>query len=199
GAHFGEVVWARFASASEPGEHYYDQNATKSDVNVYTKATYQVSRGFSIYGDLQYRNVDYKTTVDPAKKIDQNFSFFNPKAGVTFTVNPNNNLYFSYGRANKEPSRTDFENGNPRAEKLDDFELGWRYNTSKFKVNTNLYFMNYHDQLVKTGELDDVANEINANVDRSYRAGIEIDAALRVAEKFTISPNIAISTNKIKD
>lgn len=199
GAHFGEVVWARFASTSEPNDHYYDQNAVKTDINVFTKATYQVTQKLSLFGDLQYRNVDYKTTVDPARKIDQQFNFFNPKAGVTFTVNASNNVYFSYARANKEPSRTDFENGNPASEKLDDFELGWRYNTEKFKVNTNFYFMNYRDQLVKTGGLDDVGNEIHANVDKSYRAGIEIDAVLQLAKKFTLSPNIAVSTNKIKD
>lgn len=199
GAHFGEVVWARFASASEPNDHYYAQNAVKTDINVFAKATYQVAPKLSLFGDVQYRGVDYKTTVDPAREIDSQFNFFNPKAGVTFTVNASNNIYFSYARANKEPSRTDFENGNPASEKLDDFELGWRYNTEKFKVSTNFYFMNYRDQLVKTGELDDVGNEIHANVDKSYRAGIEIDAVLQLVRKFTLSPNIAVSTNKIQD
>lgn len=199
GAHFGEVIWARFASTSELGDRYYDQNAVKTDGNIFTKATYQIAEKWSLFGDLQYRYVDYKTTVDPAREIDQQFNFFNPKAGVTYLLNDKNTFYLSYARANKEPSRTDFENGNPASEKLDDFELGWRYNSEKFKVSTNLYFMNYSDQLVKTGELDDVGNEIHANVADSYRAGIEIDAVLKLTDKFTFSPNLAVSTNKIKD
>ena len=199
GAHFGEVIWARFASASEPGDHYYDQNAVKTDGNVFTKATFQLTPKLSLYGDLQFRYVDYHTTVDSGAEIDEQYNFFNPKAGLTYSINGKNNIYVSYARANKEPSRTDFENGNPASEKLDDFELGWRYSSENFKVNTNLYFMNYSDQLVKTGELDDVGNEIHANVPDSYRAGIEIDAALKVIPALTLSPNIAISTNKIKD
>jgi len=199
GAHFGEVIWARFASTSELGDHYYDQNAVKADGNVFTKATYQLTSKLSLYGDLQFRYVDYHTTVDSGVEIDEQYNFFNPKAGLSYSINDKSNIYLSYARANKEPSRTDFENGNPTSEKLDDFELGWRYNSEKFKVNTNLYFMNYTDQLVKTGELDDVGNEIHANVPESYRAGIEIDAALKVIPALTLSPNIAISTNKIKD
>ena len=199
GKHFGDVIWARFASTSELGDRYYDQNAVKTDGNFFTKATYQLTGQWSLFGDVQYRYVDYKTTVDPAREIDARFNFFNPKAGVTFTVNEKNNLYLSYARANKEPSRTDFENGNPASEKLDDFELGWRYASDKVRLNTNFYLMNYSDQLVKTGELDDVGNEIHANVPGSYRAGLEIDAVLALTRKFTLSPNLAISTNKIKD
>jgi iron complex outermembrane recepter protein len=199
GAHFGEVIWARFASTSELGDRYYDQNAVKTDGNIFTKATYQITSKWSLFGDLQYRYVDYHTTIDSGAEIDEQFNFFNPKAGVTYVLNDKNNLYFSYARANKEPSRTDFENGSPASEKLDDFELGWRYNTDKFRVNTNLYLMNYSDQLVKTGELDDVGNEIHANVPDSYRAGIEVDAVLKVTSGLTLSPNIALSANKIKD
>jgi iron complex outermembrane receptor protein len=199
GEHFGEVIWARFASTSEPGDHYYDQNAVKTDGNVFTKATYQIAEKWSLFGDLQYRYVDYHTTIDSGAEIDQQFNFFNPKAGVTYFLNNKNSLYFSYARANKEPSRTDFENGSPASEKLDDFELGWRYNSENFKVNTNLYFMDYSDQLVKTGELDEVGNEVHANVPESYRAGIEVDASLKITSALTISPNIAFSNNKIKD
>lgn len=199
GAHFGEIVWARFASLSEPGDHYYDQSATKTDVAVFAKATYKLSEKWRLFGDLQYRNVGYKTTVDPDKKIDQTFSLFNPKAGLTYTIGSRSNIYFSYAKANKEPSRTDFEQGNPTSEKLDDFELGWRFSSTKFRANANVYYMNYKDQLVKTGELDDVGNEVNANVGRSYRVGVEIDAAFKALKKLTFSPNIAVSANKIKD
>jgi iron complex outermembrane receptor protein len=199
GKHFGEVVWSRFASTSEPLDHYYDQSATKTDFNIFTKASYKLAEKWSLFGDLQYRTVDYRTTLDGGVKIDESYGFFNPKAGLTFTVNGNNSIYFSYARANKEPSRTDFENGSPKPESLDDFELGWRYNTEKFRVSSNVYYMSYTDQLVKTGELDDVGNEIHANVPDSYRAGLEIDATLLVVKNFTLSPNLALSANKIKD
>ncbi|RZJ35748.1 MAG: TonB-dependent receptor [Flavobacterium sp.] len=198
GKHYGEVVWSRFASTSEPGDHYYDQNARKTDGNLFAKANYKINRNWAIYGDLQVRSVSYETTVDSGKKVNDDFTFFNPKAGLTFTINSANNLYLSYARASKEPTRTDYENGDPRPEKLDDFELGWRHVSRNFRLNANLFAMRYKDQLVKTGALDDVGNEINANVDSSYRGGIEIDASLQLG-KFTFAPNLALSTNKIRD
>jgi len=198
GAHYGEIVWARFASTSEPGDHYYDQDAVKTDVNFFAKATYQIAPKIIFFGDAQFRHVAYKTTLDGGRKIDDDFTFFNPKAGVTYSVNAKNDLYLSYARANKEPTRTDYENGSPASESLDDYELGWRLHSAHSAINANLYVMNYHNQLVKTGELDDVGNEVNANVDKSYRVGIELDAQVKV-DKFAIAPNISISRNKIID
>ncbi|HEX9979965.1 MAG TPA: TonB-dependent receptor [Flavobacterium sp.] len=199
GKHFGEVVWARFASASEPGDHYYDQNAQKSDFNVFTKANYQVGKRLNLFADLQLRLVDYHTVVDPARKVDENFTFFNPKAGLTFSISDASHIYFSYAHASKEPNRTDYENGRPKAEKLHDIEVGWRFNSGKFRISSNLYLMYYEDQLVKTGEIDEIGNEIRSNVDRSYRTGIEVDAMVQVTPKFSLSPNITVSQNKILD
>jgi iron complex outermembrane receptor protein len=197
GAHFGEVIWARFASTIR--DRYYEDNATKTDFNIYTKANYKLADKWSLFGDLQYRRVGYQANGDNTGLVDDTFNFFNPKAGVTYDLNQYNNFYFSYAVANREPNRNDYENGNPESEKLNDFELGWRYATSDVQVSTNAYYMNYKNQLVLTGQLNDVGAPLRENVGDSYRLGLEIDVNFNLGEKFQWSPNIALSTNKNRD
>ena len=196
GDHFGEVIWARYASNSSYQERYYDDSSTKTDFNIYTKANYQLTNQWSLYGDLQYRTVGYKANGADTGFVDDTFNFFNPKAGVTFDLNTNNNFYLSYAVANREPNRNDYESGNPKPEKLNDFELGWRYVSTDVQVNTNVYYMSYKDQLVLTGELNDVGAPLRENIGDSYRLGLEIDANIRISDKFSIRPNVALSTNK---
>lgn len=196
GDHFGEVIWARFASNSEYRDRYYDDTSTKTDFNTYAKAIYNLDDKWSLFGDLQYRGVTYQANGEDTGIVDDSFNFFNPKAGLTYDLNPNNNFYFSYARANREPNRNDYENGNPRPEKLNDFELGWRYVNTSVQVNTNIYYMRYKDQLVLTGELNDVGAPLRANVGDSYRLGLEIDATVALGNKWVIQPNIALSNNK---
>jgi iron complex outermembrane recepter protein len=199
GDHFGKVIWARFASQSELGDHYYDDFSTKTDGNLFAKANYIVSDKWSLFGDLQVRNVTYKANALETGLVNDTFNFFNPKAGVTYKLNDVNNLYFSYARANREPNRTDYENGSPKPEKLDDFELGWRYLSDKIKLNANGYYMKYQDQLVLTGELNDVGAPIRTNSGDSYRVGIELDATIQLSEKWLLQPNVTVSQNKNKD
>lgn len=200
GAHFGKVIWARYASQSELGDHYYDDFSTKTDGNVFAKANYRLLEKLSVYGDLQYRNVTYKANSWETGLIDDNFNFFNPKAGFTFDVNEKNALYFSYARANREPNRTDYEGGsNVKPEKLNDYELGWRLKSKAIQINSNVYYMKYKDQLVLTGELDDVGSPIRKNSGDSYRLGLEVDAIIKFAEKWSISPNFTLSSNKNVD
>ncbi|KRD10836.1 TonB-dependent receptor [Flavobacterium sp. Root901] len=199
GDHFGKVIWARYASQSELGDHYYDDFSTKTDGNVFAKANYQLTDKLSFYGDLQYRNVKYKADSYETGVVDDNFNFFNPKAGLNFEINQKNNLYFSYARANREPNRTDYEGGNVKPEKLNDFELGWRFNSEKFQLNSNFYYMGYKDQLILTGRLDDVGAPIRSNTDKSYRLGFEFDAAISLSEKFILRPNFTLSSNKNVD
>ncbi|HAH56027.1 MAG TPA: TonB-dependent receptor [Flavobacterium sp.] len=199
GEHFGKVIWARYASQSELDDRYYEFYGNKTDFNSYAKFNYKLSSKWSLFGDLQYRNVGYKANGVLANKINEEYNFINPKAGLTFDLNKTNSFYFSYSKANKEPNRTDFENGVPKPESLDDIELGWRMKTAKVSINTNFYLMYYKNQLIKTGQIDDVGNEIRANVDKSYRTGIEIDAQIKIGKQFVFSPNITISNNKIKD
>ncbi|WP_437369488.1 TonB-dependent receptor [Maribacter litoralis] len=199
GDHFGEVIWAKYASNSSYRDRYYDNSSSKTDFNLYTKANYQLTDQWSLYGDVQYRTVGYKANGEDTGLVDDTFNFFNPKAGVTFDLNANNNFYLSYAVAHREPNRNDYEGGNPKPEKLNDFELGWRYVSPSVQVNTNVYYMNYKDQLVLTGGLNDVGAPLRENVGDSYRFGLEVDANIRLGDKFNLRPNIAISDNKNKD
>ncbi len=199
GDHFGEVIWARFASTSNIRDRYTEDNSVKTDFNVYAKANYNLDDKWSLYGDLQIRAVAYQANGEDTGLVDDTFNFFNPKAGVTYDLNPNNNFYFSFAVANREPNRNDYENGNPEPERLNDFELGWRYVSSKMQISTNAYFMDYKNQLVLTGELNDVGAPLRENVGDSFRLGLEIDANVQLGSKFQWSPNVALSSNKNRD
>ncbi len=196
GRHFGKVIWSRFASTSELGDRYYDDFAKKTDITLFTKATYNLNKKLSIYADLQYRNVNYKANFDPTNLVNETFRFVNPKAGITYLFQENQNIYFSYAKANREPNRTDYENGSPKPEKLDDFEIGWRFANSKIQFNVNAFYMIYKDQLVLSGALDAVGSPIRTNVGKSFRRGIEIDANIKLSDKWNVRPNISISENK---
>ena len=199
GDHYGKVIWARNSSQSLPTDHYYDDFSTKTDGNIFAKANYQFTEKLSFYGDLQYRNVKYKANSIETGLVDDNFNFFNPKAGLNYEINQKNTLYFSYARANREPNRTDYEGGNVKPEKLNDFELGWRFNSEKFQLTSNVYYMAYKDQLILTGTLDDVGSPIRANTDKSYRLGFELDATIKLSDKFILRPNFTLSSNKNVD
>lgn len=199
GDHFGKVIWARLASQSELGDRYYSDGADKVDGNIFVKANYDLTSKLSVFGDLQYRRVSYKADGVQAEPVDDVFHFFNPKAGLTYKMNAQNQAYLSYARANREPNRTDYEGGNARPEKLNDFELGWRYNSTQMKVNANVYYMAYKDQLILTGNLDDVGNPIRSNSEKSYRLGLEVDAAFVISKQFDVRPNVTISSNKNVD
>lgn len=198
GDHFGEVMWARFGGATIQ-ERYYDDASVKTDFNLYSKANYSLNEQWGLFGDLQYRTVAYQANGAETGLVDDAFNFFNPKAGVTYDLNGNNNLYLSFAVANREPNRNDYENGNPEPERLNDLELGWRYVTPNIQVSTNMYYMNYKNQLVLTGALNDVGAPLRENVGDSYRLGLEIDANIALGNKFRWRPNIAFSTNKNKE
>ncbi|MGI9548107.1 MAG: TonB-dependent receptor [Flavobacteriaceae bacterium] len=199
GDHFGEVIWARFASNSEIRDRYYDDDSQKTDFNIYAKASYVLKRKWRFFGDLQFRTVGYTANGAETGLVDDTFNFFNPKAGITYSLSDRNNFYFSYARAQREPNRNDYENGSPRPEKLDDLELGWRYNSPKTSINANLYYMKYKDQLVLTGELNDVGAPLRANVGDSYRLGVELDGRFAFGQKFIWQPNLALSMNRNVD
>ncbi len=203
GDHFGEVIWAQNAGGSQIRDRYYFGTGTKNEFTVFSKATYRVNDSWSVFADLQGRFIDYTadgTTSDLiALDVNDTFSFFNPKAGATYKINSQQQLYASYARANREPRRSDYENGVTNSESLDDFELGWRLNTTKHNVSANAYYMNYTDQLVLTGAIDDVGAPIRTTSGKSYRVGLEIEADLTLAKKWSLRPNVAISSNKNVD
>ncbi|MDE3743026.1 TonB-dependent receptor [Maribacter polysaccharolyticus] len=199
GKHYGEVIWAEYAPNSYIGDRYYDDSSRKTDFNVFTKANYHLDDHWSLFGDLQYRTVSYLADGEDTGLVADTFNFFNPKFGASYDLDQNNNFYLSFAVANREPNRNDYENGNPKPEKLNDLELGWRYVSPNVQLSTNVYYMKYKDQLVLTGELNDVGAPLRANVGDSYRIGLEIDAYLALGDKFSLSPNVALSSNKNKD
>lgn len=208
GDHFGEIIWMQYAADVNIRDRYYDNNAVKDDRNIYLKGTYEARDGLFLFGDLQYRGVDYRFEGlnNDLRNIsgDVSYNFFNPKFGLTYQTSAGNSLYASYAVANREPVRRDFTdspivNRAPQAENLQNIEIGIKANASKYSYNVNLYYMNYHNQLVLTGQLNDVGAYVRDNVANSYRAGIEIDGAYKISPKFTLGGNLAISRNKIAD
>lgn len=202
--HFGEIIWTnQFAPNAKLRDKYYESNSKKNDFSVFSKATFKVSDGISLYTDLQFRKVNYSTNGltsdrDPIN-VDKTFNFFNPKFGATYTLNENQHVYFSFAVANKEPNRNDFENGISTPENLNDYELGWRLKSESITLNTNVYYMLYKNQLVLTGAIDNVGAPVRATSGKSYRLGLEIDADIKISNHFSVRPNIALSNNKNTD
>ena len=205
GGHFGEVIWAQYASDGSIRHRYYDNDATKNDLNLYGKLNYDLNKDFNAYLDLQYRFVSYEFTGlnNDRSPLDQtaNLNFFNPKAGVNYRLNSSNNLYGFIGVGNKEPNRDDFTESSPESrpqhEQLLDVEIGHRYTSEKFSITTNIYNMQYKNQLILTGELNDVGSAVRVNIPNSFRRGVELTGATMLSEKFTLKFNVTFSENKI--
>lgn len=199
GDHFGELIWARYSGSLERGDRYYNDDSRKDDFNVFAKANFTAGDHWRFFADMQYRSVAYEANGADTGLVDDTFGFFNPKLGLTYQFRPGSSLYFSYAVANREPNRNDYEGGNPRPERLHDLELGWRSLGEQLTLNANLYYMRYKDQLVLTGQLNDVGAPLRANVGDSYRTGLEIDADLRISPRLRWQPNIALSINRNVD
>ncbi len=202
--HYGEVIWGSdLAPSTNIRDRYYFSDAKKHDLSSFIKTNIKVNNQLSAYVDIQGRFVSYRTqglTSDRAPlNVDKDFNFFNPKAGLTYNLNNSNIFYVSYARANREPNRNDFEGGNSQHETLDDFELGWRYDSESIKLNTNLFYMDYTNQLVLSGAINDVGEPIRETSGNSFRFGLEIDADVSITEKLSLKPNAAFSINKNRD
>lgn len=203
GDHFGDLIWGQSLGEVLPNHRFYENQGIKKEGSFFAKATQTLSEGFTGFIDLQLRSIGYQVSgqiAGPASfSVDDNFVFFNPKAGLTYEVASGQKLYFSYAKAQREPNRTDYENGNPKPEKLDDFELGWRINTPKLQAQTNVYWMEYKDQLVLTGAIDAVGSPIRQNVGKSRRLGIELEFKVNLNSNWLWQPNIALSSNQNLD
>jgi iron complex outermembrane receptor protein len=197
GNHFGEVVWTQ--NYVPNANRYYDDFGNKDDINFYTKASYNVTNKLNLFTDLQYRMVFYEATSVKFSDVNDTFRFFNPKAGLSFQLNDKNSFYGYFGIANKEPRRDDYENGSVKPERLYDYELGWKFNAQKVKVNANAFYMNYKDQLVLTGALNDVGAPIFTNSGKSYRVGLEVESSIAITNKLILNPNATLSQNKNQD
>lgn len=215
GGHFGKVLWVKnYIGTLDPNRDYYNNNAVKKDGNLYLKANYELGGGVSAYADLQYRHISYKmygkndkwnsaTGALQQLDIDENFDFFNPKAGLSWQINRNNRLYGSFSVAHKEPTRNNYTDGplieHPKAERLFDYELGYTFTGSWLHLGANLYYMDYKDQLVLTGELNEIGEAMAANVPDSYRMGIELMAGMKLSCGFQWDINATLSRNRIKN
>ena len=204
--HYGEIIWGSdLASGTNIRDRYYLSISDKSDFSIFSKATFRMSEKLQAFLDIQGRFVNYTTTGLTSDRapidIDERFDFFNPKLGFTYTLNPGNSLYVSYARANKEPNRNDFESNavDVQHEELNDFELGWRHESDRLRLNANVYYMQYNNQLVLSGALDNVGEYLRENVDKSYRLGLELDASIVLTEQLSLVSNFALSKNKIQD
>ncbi|MFD2516218.1 TonB-dependent receptor [Pontibacter locisalis] len=216
GRHFGEVIWARFASTSDIREKYYDNDAVKTDFNVFAKASYGLTDKLSVFGDIQVRKINYafEGFDNDLENMEQDvdYNFFNPKAGVTYQLQPEHQLYASYAIGNREPVRKDFTestpNSRPKHETLRNVEAGYRGliglaelagRSLTADLEINYFYMDYKNQLVVTGQINDVGAYTRTNIDDSYRQGIELAGALRLGTVATLSSNIAYSQNKIEN
>ncbi|MCB9016140.1 MAG: TonB-dependent receptor [Lentimicrobiaceae bacterium] len=208
GLHYGEVIWAEFAQTAGYKHRWYEGTGNKRDLNFYTKMQYQFSRRLSLYADMQLRNINYKLggKDDDQRDITQkhDFLFFNPKAGLFYNLNYNSSLYLSFAIANREPNRDNYTDADPTkpapvAETLFDYELGYHFSHEKVKATANFYYMSYRDQLVLTGEINDVGAAVMTNVPVSYRTGTELSASYIISKKLKASANLTLSSNKIKD
>lgn len=206
GGHYGHVIWSQFAGNSTPTTRYYNDDATKKDFNVYGKINYAVTKKLNVFADLQLRMIDYSFRGYDANfnnvTQDAKLTFFNPKAGLSFDINDANNVYASFAVGNKEPNRDDYTGSTPasrpKPETLYDTEAGWRLRRGKYSAGANVYYMLYSNQLVLTGQVNDVGSYTRMNVADSYRAGIELEFAWNFTKQLTLMANTTLSQNKIK-
>ncbi len=215
--HYGQVLWVKnYIGNLAPDHEYYRNNGSKTDVNIYAKANYRICGGLHAYADMQYRYIhytidgvndkwDWTATPEQPQRLDVNkhFNFFNPKAGLFWQINTNHSAYASFAMTNKEPTRNNYTDGMftklPKAERLYDYELGYTYRSERFTAGVNLYYMNYKDQLVLNGKLNEIGELMAENVPNSYRMGIELSAGVKITRWLDWNVNATLSKNKIKD
>jgi len=204
GKHFGEIIWDSVKNAIPDHYRWYQLTAYKKDLSGYAKWTQQITDNWQTFADMQVRYVDYRINGfrdNPSLKVNNNYTFFNPKAGITYTKNKFQ-VWFSYARSAKEPNRDDFEAGiktAPKAEILNDFEAGAELKDKNYSLGINFYYMLYKDQLVLTGKINDVGAYTRTNIPDSYRAGIELTGAVKFNKWISLNGNATLSENKIKN
>ncbi|MBQ5925602.1 MAG: TonB-dependent receptor, partial [Paludibacteraceae bacterium] len=212
GNHWGNIIWLRSApqisqllTLNSQLSEYYRSRGDKFDANIYIKANWKITQSLNLYGDLQYRHIDYKIkgiNDEDLSELDvhKTYNFFNPKAGISY-VHQGHTGYFNFAVANREPSRANFTeagvNDIPLPERLYDYEFGYQYLHRRFGVGANFYFMDYYNQLVLTGQYSDVGAYLTKNVDRSYRMGVELTAGVEITKWLRWDVNATLSMNKI--
>lgn len=207
GDHYGQIIWARNAGNIENEHQYYFSTGKKKDFNLYGKLYYAFTDKLTAFADLQYRRVSHAihgTDNDLVQlAFDQSYSFFNPKAGLTYQLAEQSSVYASYSIGNREPNRDDFTastaNLFPKSERLQNVEAGFRTQQGKWAFAANYYLMSYKNQLVLTGQINDVGGSVRVNVPKSYRTGIELEGAVAFNRYLKWNANATFSQNKIKN
>lgn len=205
GDHFGIINWAEYGMPLN--YRWYENNGNKQYYNAFISANYELNRHLNLFAEMQYRHINYSIEGihDDLNDVTQQhlFNFWNPKGGIFYSINDNNSAYFSVAYSNREPNRDIYTDADEiqrervTHEKLTDYELGYSYRNRKMALNANLFYMDYKDQLVMTGEINNVGNTIMTNVDKSYRLGLEGSAAFQFNRYFALDFNFALSQNKI--
>jgi iron complex outermembrane recepter protein len=213
GKHWGDVTWVKnYIGNIQPITEYYRSNVTKLDANIYLKGNYDITKQLNVYGDLQYRKVDYSLigkndqwdyAINAMQDLNVNkhFNFFNPKAGLFYRPDNNNEVFASLAVAHREPTRTNYTDGSatswPTAETLYDTELGYKFHNQLLTVGANLYWMNYRNQLILTGKINDIGEMLTENIDKSYRAGIELIGSVNPCNWFRWDASVTVSRNRV--
>ena len=204
GKHYGNLIWAQNGGVDKDYQYYGNLPAHKTDYNIYGKWQEQLTTRLSFFADMQYRRIGYELEGfknNPTLFINKHYDFFNPKAGLTWTM-PDGQAYLSWSHASHEPNRDDFEanqDQQPRAETLNDFELGYEKKTSRYSWGATAYYMLYKDQLVLTGQINSVGAATRTNIKDSYRLGLELQGSVRIASFMAASANLTLSRNKINN
>jgi iron complex outermembrane receptor protein len=206
GDHYGDVIWTSMNAGIPANYRWYKNDGTKTDFNYYGKVTYEFLPGASVYGDLQMRHVSYdiQGLHDDQRDLTRStsYDFFNPKFGFNYELETGKRLYASVAVANREPSRSDFRDADdevvPQAEKLIDYEMGLDWMADRWGIQINGFYMDYHDQLVSTGKINNVGAYIMSNVPESYRAGVELSGQLLILPRLLWGGNVVVSNSKIK-
>ena len=220
GNHFGYLTYVKDEALSKRllsygDRKYYDSDATKFDASTFVKAAYQMNDQWSAFADVQYRHVGYETSgindkfykedgiyYNQRLDIDEAYNFLNPKLGLSWSNGPHH-AYASVAMSHREPERNNFTDNYkypfPKAESLIDYEAGYSFSTRSFRAGANVYYMDYTDQFVQTGELSEIGEALTTNIKDSYRMGVELTAAWDVLPVLSIEGNAALSQNKLKD
>jgi len=222
GNHFGYVTYIANEEIANKyladGDYqYYNSDARKFDGSAFVKAAFTFGKHWTIFGDVQFRYVDYMTNgindkfyYDTISKayynqpldIHEKYPFFNPKGGISWDLD-NHHAYASVAMSHREPERNNFtDNGSyppPVPEQLLDYELGYNFDNQIILLGANLYYMDYTNQFVQTGEVSDIGEPLTTNIKKSYRMGVELQAGVNPTKWLTIEANAALSQNKIKD
>ncbi len=217
GDHYGNVIWLRDFDGECPAHnHYYDNNARKTDANIYGKVNYELLPGLHAFVDMQYRYIDYSMSglsqefdddkVQRPLVLDRHYNFFNPKAGLSYKFLNHHLLFASYAVAHKEPTRNDFEDMlaetdevDPSQERLNDIEIGYTYHSKRFEASLNFFYMDYDNQFVLTGAQDSNGEMVARNIKDTYRAGLEMEATWQPIEGLRWSANATWSKNRAKN